>query len=315
MIEIPPAPIPEEAGAAIPHSGICKGGRRATGDPTSIAEKMIDFYCTYCGQHIEASEDLAGTSSICPSCGKEIKVPDIDPDYLQKPASVPPPPMNEGKEPEAPQDRSLTATCTESDKSLGGKILSLLGSSVLILVVVFFSRQCGGFIGRQAAEAELATRRTTQTNQPSAHGTLVEFDLVGLTMKLPGRPDERTVPLPDSVKAMLKAKDSYLYQSGTQTVSLSRDVFVEDFDFANRCDLVFEQLKNADPDAEQRQYSVDGLIGRCFTFDAGNQTYCDLLVFSRGATLWQVQVVDLATRAEATKLLSEKIFSSIRIHP
>ncbi len=194
-------------------------------------------------------------------------------------------------------------------------MLSLLGSGILILVVVFFSRQCGGFIGKQAAERELATRRTTQTNQPSTQGTLVEFDLVGLTLKLPGRPNERTVPLPDSVKATLKSKDSYLYQSGTQTVSVARDVFVEEFDFANRCDLVFEQLKTADPDADQRQYSVDGVSGRCFTFDAGNQTYCALLVFSRGATLWQVQVLDLASRSDATKLLSETIFSSIRIHP
>jgi hypothetical protein len=33
MIEIPPARIPEEPGAVIPHAGICKGG---VGQPASL---------------------------------------------------------------------------------------------------------------------------------------------------------------------------------------------------------------------------------------------------------------------------------------
>lgn len=274
---------------------------------------MINFYCTYCGQHIEASAELARTASVCPSCDKEIKVPDID--SYPPPAHHPPAPTSEGKEPEAPQNRSLPATHPKADMRLGGKMLSLLGSGILILVVVFLSRQCGSLIGKQAAERELATRPSTQSEQPSIRRTLVEFDLAGLTIKLPGRPNKRVIPLPDSVKATLKSKDSYLYQNGTQTVSIARDVFVEEFDFANRCDAVFEQLKNTDPDSSQRQYPVDGVSGRCFTFDAGNQTYCSILVFSSGTTLWQVQVLDRASRTNATKMLSDKIFSSIRIKP
>ena len=33
MIEVPPARIPEEPGAVIPHAGICKGG---VGQPASL---------------------------------------------------------------------------------------------------------------------------------------------------------------------------------------------------------------------------------------------------------------------------------------
>jgi hypothetical protein len=33
MIEVPPARIPEEPGAVIPHAGICEGG---VGQPTSL---------------------------------------------------------------------------------------------------------------------------------------------------------------------------------------------------------------------------------------------------------------------------------------
>jgi len=33
MIEVPPARIPEEPGAVVPHAGICEGG---VGQPTSL---------------------------------------------------------------------------------------------------------------------------------------------------------------------------------------------------------------------------------------------------------------------------------------
>jgi hypothetical protein len=188
-----------------------------------------------------------------------------------------------------------------------------MASGVLILIVFFFSRQYAASRGEQAAEKEIAKNLTAQADQAPAKVKLVEFDLAGLTIKLPGIPNKRTIPIPDSVKATLKSKDSYLYQNGAQTISVARDVFIEEFDFASRCDIVFEHLKSTDPDANQGPYSVDGLSGRLFTFDAGNKTYCALLVFNRGTTLWQVQVLNLASRTQSTKILSEAVFSSIRI--
>lgn len=279
---------------------------------------MINFYCTYCGQPIEAGEELASSNSFCPSCGKEIKVPPIQPDRGQHPVPEPPEPTTDVNAPETPRDTSLPATQKEADTGLGITILSLVGSGILILVVVFFSRQCGGFIGKKAAERELAERATQtvySSSQSSTQDTLDEFNLVGLTISLPGKPNERTIPLPDSVKATLRSKDSYLYQKGTQTISVSRDVFVEEFEFTSRCNLVFEQLKSVDPNADQRQFSIDGVSGMCFRFNAGDGTYCALLVFSRGTTVWQVQVLDVASRSDNIKTLSETIFSSIRITP
>ena len=46
MIEVPPARIPEEPGAVIPHAGICKGGRRSTDVPTLMG-KISDFPADY----------------------------------------------------------------------------------------------------------------------------------------------------------------------------------------------------------------------------------------------------------------------------
>lgn len=283
---------------------------------------MINFYCTYCGQPIEAGEELASSNSFCPSCGKEIKVPPIQQDRGQPPVSEPPESTIDVNASETPREASLPATQKEADTGLGGTILSLVGSGVLILVVVFFSRQCGGFIGKKAAERELAERAaqtdyssSQSSTQSSIQDRLDEFNLVGLTISLPGRPNERTIPLPDSVKATLRSKDSYLYQNGTQTISVSSDVFVEEFDFSSRCNLVFEQLKKVDSNADQEQFSIDEVSGMCFRFNAGDGTYCALLVFSRETTVWQVQVLDVVSRADSTKALSETIFSSIQITP
>ena len=36
---------------------------------------MPKFYCTHCGQHIDAPDELAGSHAACPTCGGEIDVP------------------------------------------------------------------------------------------------------------------------------------------------------------------------------------------------------------------------------------------------
>lgn len=36
---------------------------------------MPKFHCIHCGQHIDAAETLAGTTSDCPSCNAQIQVP------------------------------------------------------------------------------------------------------------------------------------------------------------------------------------------------------------------------------------------------
>ena len=51
-----PAPAPKEA-------------------PAGDASGMISFFCPGCHQEIEATADMAGTSSECPNCGTEFVVP------------------------------------------------------------------------------------------------------------------------------------------------------------------------------------------------------------------------------------------------
>ena len=134
-------------------------------------KNMPKFYSTYCGQHIEASEDLAGAHSICPSCRKEIDVPNIQLDHKQDPLSESPVPPPSPNVPETP---------TNSETNIGGKILSLVGSGFFFLVVVFLSRSCGGFIGKQAAERELSNKSSEQnvlrTNDSTAPN--IDFELI-----------------------------------------------------------------------------------------------------------------------------------------
>ena len=280
---------------------------------------MSKFYCTYCGQRIDATQSPAGSKLFCPSCGKEIVVPHSQKIRDHEPAPILINPTVDHVTPPPSDSADVVTTPTKSGSSLGGKIFSFVGMMISLLIigiiVLVLSRACGDYIGRQAAEKQRAKRTTTKTDRPPTQGTLVEYHAVGLTLSLPGRPIERSIPMPDAIKATLKlkSKHSYLYQNGTQTISISRDVFFEEFDFASGCDIIFEQYKRIDSAANQRQYFVDGISGRCFAFDAGDETYCELLVFNRGTTMWQVQVLDVASRADSTKALSEKIFSSIKI--
>lgn len=38
---------------------------------------MPKLYCTHCGQHIDAPNELAGTQAACPTCGGEINIPKL----------------------------------------------------------------------------------------------------------------------------------------------------------------------------------------------------------------------------------------------
>jgi len=48
----------------------------------------ISFYCSHCGQHLDASPEMAGDQLACPSCDKPIQVPGGKPDLVpEQPAS------------------------------------------------------------------------------------------------------------------------------------------------------------------------------------------------------------------------------------
>ena len=129
---------------------------------------MPKFYCTHCGQHIEASEELAGAHSSCPCCRKEIVVPNIQLDHKQEPVCESPVP---------PRSPNLPETPTDLKTNVAGKVISLVGSGIFILVVVILSRTCGGFIGEQAAERELANKSSEQNVQRTNDITAPKIDL------------------------------------------------------------------------------------------------------------------------------------------
>ena len=200
-------------------------------------------------------------------------------------------------------------------------IVSTIITIVIVVAMVFIGRSCGEFFGKKAAESKKANieeprksyKTNTFTESKVKSNRLEEFSIIGLYIDLPGMPTKRTVPIPDAVKANMVSKDSYLYQDGIQTISISRDVFLHEFNFQDRCDLAYRQFKSVDSRVSQKSYTVDGVAGKCFTFDAGQGAQCTLLVFSRGTTLWQVQVMDDKARSRSTRELSDSIFSSINL--
>jgi DNA-directed RNA polymerase subunit RPC12/RpoP len=56
--------------------------------------KDFKFSCPHCGQHIEADESMAGMAAACPTCSRQLVVPQpqpaIPPKIAQSPPAVPP---------------------------------------------------------------------------------------------------------------------------------------------------------------------------------------------------------------------------------
>ena len=87
---------------------------------------MPKFYCTHCGQHIDAPDELAGSHLACPTCGGEIDVPaleELTPFIHKAPPQPTPPPIQTKKKTAFWSARSLKAT-------LGAGGLCLLGTLI-----------------------------------------------------------------------------------------------------------------------------------------------------------------------------------------
>lgn len=48
----------------------------------------ISFYCSHCGQHLDAPPEMAGDRLACPACGQPIQVPGDKPNVVQKSPSA-----------------------------------------------------------------------------------------------------------------------------------------------------------------------------------------------------------------------------------
>ncbi len=126
------------------------------------------------------SVELSGFPSHCRPPSNEIAAPDIQAPGDQERASFSTEAPAILKTPVPTENPNLLGTPKKSGSSLGGKIFSFIGttfSSLIIagIIALVIGRSCGGYIGKQAAERELA-KRSTQAAPPTNESLPSIFD-------------------------------------------------------------------------------------------------------------------------------------------
>jgi len=110
---------------------------------------MPKFHCIHCGQRIDASDELAGTHSSCPTCGGEIHIPvctitDTSTTvyhHQDSPSTPPPLPASDDRATVRPNQLALIGKSRPKASgirnSLGEKILIFSGGSTLVASLCF----------------------------------------------------------------------------------------------------------------------------------------------------------------------------------
>jgi hypothetical protein len=83
------------------------------------------FYCTHCGQHIEASGDVSGTHVSCPICGQGFHAPVASTVSPNAPTTPPPLPVTP-----SPKKRDWKAETMQAFVVIGGLIGAVIGFAV-----------------------------------------------------------------------------------------------------------------------------------------------------------------------------------------
>ena len=127
----------------------------------------------------KTSAELSGFPSHCPPPSNEIAASDIQAPSDQERASFSTEATADLRTPAPRSIPGLPGTPTKAGSSFGGKMLSLFGKMLSLLItgiiVLVLSRSIGGYIGKQAAERELA-KRSTQAAPPINESLPSNFD-------------------------------------------------------------------------------------------------------------------------------------------
>ncbi len=140
------------------------------------------------------SAELSGFPSHCPPPSNEIAAPDIQAPSDQERASFSTEAPADLRTPAPRSSPGLPGTPTKAGSSFGGKMLSLFGKMLSLLItgiiVLVLGRSIGGYIGKQAAERELA-KRSTQAAPTTNESLPSIFDFESLLPDIVSKMNER----------------------------------------------------------------------------------------------------------------------------
>ena len=276
---------------------------------------MPKFYCIHCGQHIDAPEEMAGSQSACPTCGGAIEVPGIP--KTQPPAL----PAAPGR---TPPKRAQAAKTT-------GKIGSLLGTGLFLLVAIVIGRSCGSIVGRNAAEKHLERDRAVDRAQTDeqvqrilgthddSYANFVQVNKGGLALRVPKEFSSFTTERNSG--GDIQSLEAHTSVFTTRSILIKHFIFKAPLTVSpsEAADMTEADIKSQPGyRATRRSVKVSGIEG--LVLDAqysgmGQKVEQSILYFSRGNELWEVHLFGVNDeRPEALRKMKERVFTSIEIN-
>ncbi len=259
---------------------------------------MPKFYCSHCGQHIDAGDELAGTSAACPACGGKIIVPQI----IAERKVAPPSAMNLHSIGAQPKNGSRRAS-------------SVLGMVCFLLAALLIGRTCGLNHGQQAAE-QLNSRQSVPPRNASSDFAKIEKG--GLAMQLPKNLASltRTQDFGDELELLEK----FTCIAATRGVILKHFIFksprtISPTEAADASDR--DLKKQPGYTARRRSFTVSGIEGLILEADyktGAERVEHTILYFSKGYEFWEINLYGVNDKQTADlKSMKERVFSSIEI--
>jgi len=262
---------------------------------------MPKFYCPHCAQHIDASNELAGTHASCPTCGGNINVP----------CKINPPPL--------PVSDISTST---QKKSKSDKFVSMLGIGLVLLVASVIGRSCGGEMGRKAAERRFTEEHARDASPSSSTGELSYHEVAGLKLKLPGRPLPKSMSYPPAARVLFSSIEDYeVKKKPICFITISRLVHKMPRDILDESvDGIIYNVRTQPGvsgfSSTKKSVVVDGLKGIQLSLNyrqSGNSmTQCSLN-WNRGSEIWQIQITGASYYHKEMKSLRDQIYASVKL--
>jgi hypothetical protein len=157
---------------------------------------------------------------------------------------------------------------------------------------------------------------------PPSVNKLTYYEVAGLRVKLPARPQSKSVQLPAQVRELVESMATYEIKEGTTTIGMSHVVYkIPEANLDGAADGAIAQVK-AQPGvtiftSSKDPIVVSGLQGRSISMNykrSGHAINQYGLVFVRGNEAWQMQIIGAGEgNRQPLENLKEAIFDSVEL--
>jgi hypothetical protein len=163
--------------------------------------------------------------------------------------------------------------------------------------------------------------KSSQQAPPSVN-EITYYEVAGLKVKLPARPQSKSIQLPAQAMDLVESMVNYEIKEGTTTIAISHVVYkLPEANLDGSADGMIGQVKAQSGvtmfTSSKNHIVVSGLQGRSISMNYKRSGYAINqygMVFVRGNESWQMQVIGAGEgNRQALENLKEVIFDSVEL--